>query len=574
MSRYSSLVLVVVASMSATLPAQPIEGGRANEASLRVGSGGYNVYRQGVTQYGNDIMTGNITRGRQFRGYSPISSTTDFGGRTGASGVGTLDDFRRDSIGVDDVRSGVPSYLPRSYYSPTRTVQSAGDAAVGFRASGLPPGPQQYINVPTDPRKPFSSLQSGSGGDVRLFPRTDTPGIPPSGQTWSGSVWDRSALTNRSSLFRIAPDLSKPDVSPRADPNMPGTMKLTQKTSELQTMQGMYSRQEPTDRYAEQRPYERGSFQSTPLDRLINPSTPGQVGTGGLQEIPDDRPKLYPFQAATRPSPGQLESAREPGRQLSPRDEELLLRTPGGPPLPTDQGDVYRRMLKAASVTELQTTPVDAKTKGEGTQDAAGRTAPSVMKPAATPDAPSPAAEPSAPRSTLILGQQEQQRKMLQEPIVTFAGTDKTFANKAFTKAEDHLKSGRYYDAVDSYDVARSADPENPLIWIGRGHALIGAGDYLSAVASLEEGIGRFPQITRFNIDLRAFLSHKDILDIRRADLEKRLDTKEDFRLRFLLGYIEYYSGLPQYGIENIKKAAKDAPTTSPISKFPGLLGK
>ena len=168
--------------------------------------------------------------------------------------------------------------------------------------------------------------------------------------------------------------------------------------------------------------------------------------------------------------------------------------------------------------------------------------------------------------------QQERLKTALSEPIITFVGSDKTMANKAFAQAEEYLAGGRYYDAVNAYDVARTADPDNPLIWIGRGHALIGAGDYLSAAASLEEGFRRFPQAARFKIDLRAFLKHGDILDIRRADLEQRLEEEDNFRLRFLLGYIEYYSGLARFGLPNLERAAKAAPTTSIFSKFPSLL--
>ena len=50
------------------------------------------------------------------------------------------------------------------------------------------------------------------------------------------------------------------------------------------------------------------------------------------------------------------------------------------------------------------------------------------------------------------------------------------------------------------------------------------------------------------------------MLDRRRADLERRLETKDDYRLRFLLGYAEYSTGLQKLGLADMSKAAAAAP--------------
>jgi hypothetical protein len=46
------------------------------------------------------------------------------------------------------------------------------------------------------------------------------------------------------------------------------------------------------------------------------------------------------------------------------------------------------------------------------------------------------------------------------------------------------------------------------------------------------------------------------VLGKRRAYLEQRLEKYDDFRLRFLLGFAEYYSGLDKPGLDNLTKAA------------------
>ena len=61
-------------------------------------------------------------------------------------------------------------------------------------------------------------------------------------------------------------------------------------------------------------------------------------------------------------------------------------------------------------------------------------------------------------------------------------------------------------------------------------------------------------------------------LEQRIADLEERLEDREDYRYRFLLGYAEYYSGLPKYGLPNLKLAAEQAPPQSGMARLYDLL--
>ena len=73
-------------------------------------------------------------------------------------------------------------------------------------------------------------------------------------------------------------------------------------------------------------------------------------------------------------------------------------------------------------------------------------------------------------------------------------------------------------------------------------------------------------------LDLPAMLPHQNILERRRADLEQRLAAslapQDRPQFQFLLGYIEYYSGLEAFGRNNIRAAAAAAPEGSPIRRF------
>lgn len=68
---------------------------------------------------GNLLITGNVRRGRHFRGNVPYRSTTTFGSSLGSS---SLSSFLRDSAGPEDLNTYSNKYGTQPYYSPTETV--------------------------------------------------------------------------------------------------------------------------------------------------------------------------------------------------------------------------------------------------------------------------------------------------------------------------------------------------------------------------------------------------------------------------------------------------------------------
>ena len=69
----------------------------------------------------NLAVTGQLRRGRHFRGIVPYRSTTDFRASTPSS---SLDSFLRDSAGSEDFGRYSTKYTPQPFHSPTRTVTS------------------------------------------------------------------------------------------------------------------------------------------------------------------------------------------------------------------------------------------------------------------------------------------------------------------------------------------------------------------------------------------------------------------------------------------------------------------
>jgi hypothetical protein len=156
--------------------------------------------------------------------------------------------------------------------------------------------------------------------------------------------------------------------------------------------------------------------------------------------------------------------------------------------------------------------------------------------------------------------------------ISTFVGKGETQINQYLARAESDLRNGAYYAAAAAYSAASAIDPESPLPLLGRGHALIAAGDYVNAARYLVKAITIFPSVARFPLELGDLVQRPADLELRRVDIEQRLERNENHNLRFVLGYIEYFTGLPQFGAPNMAQAAEHLPGHPNLKKFIAML--
>jgi tetratricopeptide (TPR) repeat protein len=145
-------------------------------------------------------------------------------------------------------------------------------------------------------------------------------------------------------------------------------------------------------------------------------------------------------------------------------------------------------------------------------------------------------------------------------------------AREYASAAADYMREGEFYRAVSYYDIALTVDPKDGRLHLGEGHALLGAGEYFSALRRIERAFDLSPELARSGIDLNEVIGDAELLQRRRTGIETALQRREDYRFRFLLGYVEYYSGFEKAGRENLERAADAAPEDSFIARFPSLL--
>ena len=559
----AAVCLLGLLSAVPTVHAQYAPGmdGHALDANTRVGGGGVNTPAQyGSFNTAGLYVTGNVTAGRSFQGYSPIRDASSM---FLALPTARSDSFRRDSTGLGNVIVGRSPGMATPYFAPSTTVTNAGVIGAGLNMPGasvprntfLIPNASRIDNAarvpldltvgarPPDTAVPNSSLYTSEnmsllrqlGGYDRLRLTSQTAALQQS------PVFGQSVSRTHSLLpteGHTGPTLHDPyalptglALRPGADPYQRQTRlqdgsPLTPGSEEM--LAASRDRLSPTaiaPRLFEQQLTERPR---DPLTGRPLPATPSYLADGTRAED-----GLSAHDTVSR-----LASAM--ARPTGAAEEQPVF---GAFPASTD---AHPLLELSAAVTWLTEVEADAELRDE------------VLA--------VPALNEQYERA-LALVQGASARS-----LDTLTGGMPSRVGEHIARAEQAIHEGDYYRASSIYDLAASADPDNSLVRLGHAHSLIAAGEYLTAVVELTRAIDRYAAFGYLNLDLNRLIPDPDMLDIRRADLERRLDMREDHRLRFLLGYIEYYSGLKKFGLPNLRKAAEAAPPGSVIAQVPGML--
>ncbi len=122
----------------------------------------------------------------------------------------------------------------------------------------------------------------------------------------------------------------------------------------------------------------------------------------------------------------------------------------------------------------------------------------------------------------------------------TFASYSEDTFNRHLRAAEEYLKEGKFYRAADAYTLASIYKPGDPLAYVGKSHALFGAGEYMSSALFLSRALEIFPGYARLDVDIETMLGDKDKLEIRIADVQLWLEATKSSEVQLLLGSPEY----------------------------------
>jgi hypothetical protein len=517
-----------------------IQGGNALDANPQVGGGGYNGARpvsSGIN--GNLIMSGNVTGGKAFRGFSPIGNPSSLQTIIPSA---SLSPFVRDSVGLPMIEGGQSVTAPRPYFDPSQTALTTG--AVEAQALA--------------PRDLSGTYRMGQGQyQVPVAPLGGTqPTVAGTGQLpYAAAGWTPAGI----GMFnpdRVAAVPSQAVRGPLATAGLGGPLAVAQAGNPpVEPVTTTDQREGPG------RPSGGESGQ------------PGDINTQNASVL-GGQPNLPPSDTSLIGTPpgGPPSAARAPDRSGQP----------GGLEAVDQNGSTLLTQMQQYSGTRRQAT-------GLGAEPVQGLALVQKQQKPLDLSVSTAAQRPSDDFRLLRTGataaqkqrmqadvSREQASRLVEErmrtPIRSLAGARQTQIDQMLAQAEDLMRKGEYYRAAGTYNGVITAAPENALAWLGRANALLAAGEYLQAYVALDRGIGRFPQVLAFDLDLPALVGNREVLDIRRAELEKLLSGNPDYRMQFLLGYMDYYSGQRSLGLQVIQKAAGAAPSGSVVRQAAEIL--
>jgi tetratricopeptide (TPR) repeat protein len=547
--------------------------GRAMDANNRLGSGGVNSggqrYPVGVT--GNQVVTGNVTAGREFRGFVPYTDPFAFRGRV--AGVQT-DDFARGSSGIP--RGGISNAnatLIKPFYGDARTAE-------------VPPGFVQqpnslgFIPAPSISRQPGdfrmgAALPLGTSqvmlpmpGQLILpgpvDPSTQLPTVITASPLYGVRQWDTNNTndmgflqglneTSRvrldsSTIQRMRRELEEPssdESSGSQDPTAPVTDAVDTNQLNLLSLS----------------PFE------SPQNSRVNSTIKNQnlaTGSSITNEIASEggtRQKLLiaPAQQSTQYA------------ELQRRLKKYQAQFPGMEN--QKAGQEYNQALR-----DKQKLEEAAKTGTGLPGDTTGGTTPPGAPPQGTP---SPAGLPGA--DELLGRNQEKDKKQptaipgslrpgdapaREKPLVVSSLATGVSANslKDFLgEAESLMQQGKFYSALEQYDSAELIAPNNPMVTLGRANAELAASYYVRADAHLRDAFAKDAALLMAQYDLKSFIGGER-LDFLVKDLKEIASTdKNEPRPVLLLAYIMYNTGNERRAAAYLDLAEKRAGKADPF---------
>lgn len=570
----------------AQFPSQ--QDGHALDANLQYGAFGRNdpISTYPPINYGNLIVTGNVTQGRAFRGFSPIRDVSTFSAGLPSAGISN---FARDTVSAGQFLQGSSAtriIAPQAFFATESTVPTAGAVAQGlYPATGPNPLTQgsygnQHFNYTTPNQTPYSTqyqpledtrIQDPGHSlrpDIVPQPGTASPGTRPvanpmllqsqllatnrglSGRAETAlgpSGFDEQIRMDRSPRLGVPSELDHTglDAAARDEIARIGGEVYVPVLSDVDasgaTVEDIRRAQEPPDMRVRMQLGEDGVY------RMETPSF--ATGANTTRGLPSAQDRTAVPQAGADAFGRRGAGVTTAGPGLTP------------PPMPgQDIGELMRAIAPEPMLGEAPSIDMRQPVVGE------------FETPTVHP--PDLVAGDVQSQSDLIDPGSADPSRMLNQPVTSFAGSKDTRINEYVRAAEQYLQDEQYYRAAALFEMSTMIDPKNPLVWLGQGNALIAAGDYRSAIRSLLRGIEQFEDIGFFRMSLHDFIPDASLLESRRASLETQLSARDNPETRFLLGYIEYYTGLETFGMENLRKAAAAAPEDSVIARFPGMLAE
>jgi hypothetical protein len=572
----------LLAAAALTIPAsaqyRQENAGRALDANSRVGGTGTNDagpqdsrIGRGPMVTGNQIVTGNVTAGRRFRG--PVGYTDPGSFRDITGGSLATDRFVSDSAGVP--RRGGPEVnlsQPTAFYGSNRAapppvgyVPTVG-ATGGFIPSSDSAVTPDYRNRPMN-----------YGLDPTL--RTGELMLPALDQGNQQSVLTASPLYG----IRVWPagtgpnDFLAPGVRPeeradrfRVDQNTIDRMREEVNRAALgggdPTRQGAGG----TDG---QDVAEEGTATTPslikPLDTSIggNPAPgagAGPAGNTGAQQGgvggagASDRATPGAGGLAARPITAPLPSGAINSGTVTNQSIRRQLNVAADkqtPQLAQLRKHFERRGGAQGDVDANRQFNLEMRAQGQGAAGQRGGQQPGQAQPGQLGQAQPGQAQPGGvgagvgvgiggARNTNVPPAGDKPVDRTPQPIKTLAkDVPAEGLRQLLQSAEDLMRQQKFSQALEKYNVAQEVAPNNPLIILGRANAQLAASYYRRAESDLREAVSRAPEVVVAQFDLRSLIGEERLQTLVKDLKDIAANDPQEARPLLLLAYIAYNTG-------------------------------
>jgi hypothetical protein len=120
----------------------------------------------------------------------------------------------------------------------------------------------------------------------------------------------------------------------------------------------------------------------------------------------------------------------------------------------------------------------------------------------------------------------------------TFTSLAEAKALEYITAAQQFLKEGKFYKAVDSFALAAVWQPENAAAHIGQVGALFAAGEYMSSAYYLNQELTVRPELAGQKIAPAVLMPDRDIFENRLLEIATWQEQSRSGELAFLMAYM------------------------------------
>jgi tetratricopeptide (TPR) repeat protein len=493
----TTVVVSILTSTGIPLAQYQVDRSGANDANNRIGSGGRNVRSEQPKpwQLANDIVYGNVTGGKAFRGRLGSTDPRAFRGSTATS---VSDNFIRQSSGVST--SGMASFNAtetQPFFGDSRAVPPPpGMQMIPGGGGWVPPTPTPWRT--TDPRKSTltSSVEMSFRPDLFAMPgpidSQFNPGaivVPSVVQAQSLNPGQLSDYTQLNTSSRIAPEL------------------LNQLRSEVG---------EPVS----------GQNPSTPTQES-RPTDPNRLDSELLAQGLDDQ--IKPAQTSDAIKTGAIRS--DPMTEVGVQYRLIS---------PENQSRVYAQLVESARNRPARPGEANARAANEFNQAIRARNESNASP--GDSDQPTPRANPNQPDLNNPDDNAPNVGPDVMKPprFESLVDDKKSALNQLLERAEKQMREGKFNSAIDTYEQAQQIAPNNPLIKLGRAHAELGGGYYRRAELSLRQTLSADKNLLAGQYDLRAFIG-ADRLKVIEQDLRELVEKNtNDTGAAILLSYVYY----------------------------------